>query len=538
MKVFNNNKNTELLPQLQEKLNQVRSKKLFNKEEYIKYKSFALNQYLKTSKIDAVVIGISGGIDSAVSLGLLVSAMNADNVIKKIYAVSIPALKSDGAVSNQLEATSRGELVIKHFGQKPYVIDLSETLQSAKEATKSLGLDDSLWSNGQLVPNLRTSISYYLTSLISENNGRGVVIGTINRDEGSYLGYMGKAGDSLVDIQLISDLHKSEVYQLAQHFNIPRSIIDNKPNGDMFDNRTDEEVFGASYDFVELYLNFLRLNKTEQSELLTQLSTASQSQFAELSLGLEKLHSHNRHKYLTSSSAVHLDLFDTYIEGGWKNNSTYIKDPPLNPNMLVNLNQIDESIFSRFKKGNKTLSDLEVDLLLGQISSWVPAGIDGYSQMKDSTIGSFRATIYSQKLADIIKDRISAQPFALDEGSLYRFSGVSPSFRFIRYESGGQLIPHYDRSFVYHEKKKTLFTLIIYLSIPDSGGKTRFIKETRKNHQFKDWIDGSSFEVVSIPLQEKGHHLIFPHQTLHDGEKIDNGQKIIIRTDLVYEKIG
>ena len=116
--------------------------------------------------------------------------------IKNIYPLCLPAIKSQGAVSNQEEATRRGLDLIKYFKKTPYVLDLSILLEQSKGLVEdNFKLKSTKWSDGQLVPNLRTSLNYYLNSVLRDNNKNGIIIGTINRDEGSYLGYMGKAGD-------------------------------------------------------------------------------------------------------------------------------------------------------------------------------------------------------------------------------------------------------------------------------------------------------------------------------------------------------
>lgn len=540
MKVFNNQKNKSLTTQLKKELIKYRKEKSFDPKEYLFYKVTALNHYLIKHNIDSVVIGISGGIDSAVSLGILKKAKKFKQ-LKHICAICEPALNNSGAVSNQNSATKKGILVIKHFKENPKVIDLSQILKAGINSTKSLNLEQSNWANGQLVPNLRTSLNYYITSLFSENKNRAIVIGTINRDEGSYLGFMGKAGDSLVDIQLISDLHKSEVYKLAKYLKIPKEIIKAIPSGDMFDNRSDEEVFGATYDFVELYMKYLKNNPFEKELFKNKLNLSSLTQFNELSKKLEKLHNHNKHKYISSSSAIHFDLFDTWIEGGWKNNSTYNKDLELNPNNIVNFQKIDESILNNFKESSKlVLTKKEIKLLLSQIKYWQPAGVDGYSNKTlNNEIGSYRATIFSKKFANALNKRIKAKKLLIHDNKVYRYQGLSSSFRLVKYEKNGKLVPHYDFPYIFSENKKTLFSVVIYLQKPKKGGETRFIKETRKNHDFKDWIDAKEQDLIieSIPKVSEGEALIFPHQKLHDSSIILDGQKIIIRTDLIYEQV-
>lgn len=87
----------------------------------------------------------------------------------------------------------------------------------------------------------------------------------------------------------------------------------------MYDNRTDEIVFGASYDFVELYLNYLNMTEEEKNKMICNLNEESKKQFYFYANNLENLHRYNLHKYIAKSPAVHLDLYDSSVKGGWDN---------------------------------------------------------------------------------------------------------------------------------------------------------------------------------------------------------------------------
>ena len=130
----------------------------------------------------------------------------------------------------------------------------------------------------------------------------------------------------MVDVQLISDIYKSEVYKVAEKLNIPKSILNVTPTGDMYDNRIDEEVFGASYDFVELYMYFLHLNKSKKDDFKQSLSIEALSEFVFYSKNLEKLHKYNKHKYLAKSPAIHLDLYDSGLINGWDDYRDTLKE--------------------------------------------------------------------------------------------------------------------------------------------------------------------------------------------------------------------
>ncbi len=318
MKVYNEQSDKNLSEQLKEIQKEIRKKRNFNPKEYIEQKSNLLNEYMNKYGLKACVIAISGGIDSAVVLGIVKKASEQTNSpIKKIMPMLLPILKSTG-VTNQNEATNRGKELCEKLDLKPYIIDLTsvnnEIRKSLEPVIEIKGED---WAIGQLGPYSRTPVLYYTTSLLNQEGFGAIICGTTNKDEGAYLGYVGKASDGMVDVQVISDIHKSEVYQVARELGIPKSIIEAIPSGDMYDSRTDETVFGASYDFVELYLNYLNMEDSEKEKLISSLDEKSKEQFDFYAKNLENLHKYNLHKYMAKSPAVHLDLYDSSVKGGW-----------------------------------------------------------------------------------------------------------------------------------------------------------------------------------------------------------------------------
>ena len=318
MKVYNEQSDRNLSEQLKEIQKEIRKKRNFNPKEYIEQKSNLLNEYMNKYGLKACVIAISGGIDSAVVLGIVKKASEQTNSpIKKIVPMLLPILKSTG-VTNQNEATNRGKELCEKLDLKPYIIDLTsvnnEIRKSLEPVIEIKGED---WAIGQLGPYSRTPVLYYTTSLLNQEGFGAIICGTTNKDEGAYLGYVGKASDGMVDVQVISDIHKSEVYQIAHELGIPKSIIEATPSGDMYDSRTDETVFGASYDFVELYLNYLNMEDSEKEKLISSLDEKSKEQFDFYAKNLENLHKYNLHKYMAKSPAVHLDLYDSSVKGGW-----------------------------------------------------------------------------------------------------------------------------------------------------------------------------------------------------------------------------
>lgn len=231
MKVYNEQSDKNISEQLKVILAKIREKRNFDAKEYIEQKSSLLNEYMSKYRLTACVVAISGGIDSGVVLGIIKRAYEKENSpIKKIMPMLLPIMKSTG-VTNQNEATNRGKELCKKLDIKPYIIDLSEVNSEIRNCLEPIiGIKGEDWAIGQLGPYSRTPILYYTTSLLNQVGLGSIICGTTNKDEGAYLGYVGKASDGMVDVQIISDIHKSEVYEVAKELEIPKSIIEAVPS--------------------------------------------------------------------------------------------------------------------------------------------------------------------------------------------------------------------------------------------------------------------------------------------------------------------
>ena len=333
MKVYNQTNTYKMHDELKDLLEFIRTYKAFNPKEYVEDKCNLLNNYMMKYKLDTCVIAISGGIDSSVVLALAVEAQKMNNSpIKKIVPVSLPCFKNSG-VTHQKETLQKGHELCLHYGVKQHLINMHDIIEVIRDnvedhevfydkngttVTKYDNWRTDDWAIGQLVPYARTSVLYYMTSVLNAMGFRPIILGTTNLSEGGYLGYVGKASDGMVDVQLISDIYKDEVYRVAKYLDVPEDIISAVPTGDMYDSRSDIEVFGAPYDFVELYSYYL---ESELNELIQEnincMSDDAKKQFAIFAENLDNLHSYNKHKYLAGSPAVHLDLWDCNIKDGW-----------------------------------------------------------------------------------------------------------------------------------------------------------------------------------------------------------------------------
>ena len=319
MKVYNEKSDKPMSLGLYNLVSSIRAEKNFDAYKYVEEKAGVINRYMAKFNLKACVVAVSGGIDSAVVLSIINYAFKKENSpIKKVIPLLLPITKSTG-VTNQEDATKRGIELCDNLGLKPYVVDLSRINNDIREDLESvIGITGDDWAIGQLGPYSRTSVLYYTTSLLCKEGYNAIICGTTNKDEGSYLGYIGKASDGMVDVQIISDIHKSEVYKVGEYLKVPKSIMDITPSGDMYDNRSDEMVFGAPYDFVELYLNYLNYDDKKKEEVLNSLDKDSKEQFEFYANNLENLHKYNLHKYMGCSPAIHFDLWDSSVKNGWE----------------------------------------------------------------------------------------------------------------------------------------------------------------------------------------------------------------------------
>lgn len=573
MKIYNPKLSSGLHFEIENLLNKYRKMRNFNPSSYIEQKTSLLNSYMKKFGLKSCVVAVSGGIDSALVLALVQEAqLKAFSPIEKIVAVSLPVMKTEGATGQQ-EAMDRAKELCEKIGVPFNSVQLEEPFKVMNGlVSRSLNIESGNWALGQLVAHMRTPALYYTATLLTQENLPAIIVGTTNRDEGLYIGYFGKASDGLVDLQLISDLHKSEVYACSELLGVPESILNVSPQGDMYDGRIDEEVFGASYDFLEYYQHYMSLSSYLQDDILNSLSEEARENFTFFKNNLDNMHRYNRHKYFGASPAVHLDIDNLVIPEGWKTNCSFSlkKNKPVDFNKFVGLfnissdrpetfkNERDITVDEHFVQNNSVkhlhgvLSEKECDWLLEQTinKNWLPANLYGnqknFDEEKEKPM-SHRLSIYDEALAYHLFNRIGhtfssyktfnePYPLICNEKNLWVAKGINPYFRYIRYQKGQSLIPHYDDTYEYHENRKTLMTMVIYLD--NSDAETRFIKDpliNSKNNSFDDWHVMAEDEDVVLKFKAvKGDVLLFDHRVLHDATA-PSDKKHILRTDIIFE---
>ncbi len=210
-----------------------------------------MKDYAENANMNGFVIGISGGIDSAVTSTLCART-------------GLPTLCVEMPIHQAKSQVNRGKEHIKQLQNRyPNVtatnFDLTSVFEEFKnqdsKTEKSKTLDLSLANTRA---RLRMTTLYYFAGL-----KKYLVAGTGNKVEDFGIGFYTKYGDGGVDLSPIADLMKSEVYALAEYLEAPKSIQGAAPTDGLFgDNRTDEDQIGASYDELEWAMKMQDLGKT------------------------------------------------------------------------------------------------------------------------------------------------------------------------------------------------------------------------------------------------------------------------------------
>ena len=205
-------------------------------KEKIEFISNWIKDYAHSNNVEALVIGISGGIDSAVT-----STLSAKTGLKTFVA-NMPIL--DHKTTNE-RGINHIDWLIKNFSNvTDFKIDLSLVFESFKSA---LDKNDSEHGYANSQARLRMMTLYQIAA---SNNG--IVVGTGNKVEDYGVGFYTKYGDGGVDIAPIADLYKTEVWLLGEYLEVDERICEAPPTDGLWeDSRTDEEQLGASYEQLE-----------------------------------------------------------------------------------------------------------------------------------------------------------------------------------------------------------------------------------------------------------------------------------------------
>lgn len=242
-------------------------------QKTIDYITDWMKDYLKESQQKGFVIGVSGGIDSAVTSTLCATTG------KPTLCIELPIHQHKSQVSrarkhiDQLESRFANVSSIK--------VDLSNTFDTFKASLPEIednDLQDFSLANSRA--RLRMTTLYYFAGIHSY-----LVAGTGNKVEDFGVGFYTKYGDGGVDLSPLADLMKSEVFEIAKDLSVISEIQEAEPTDGLFgDSRTDEDQIGASYDELEWAMEF----DGDEAEI-----TDRQQEVLKI---YNKLHSANQHK--------------------------------------------------------------------------------------------------------------------------------------------------------------------------------------------------------------------------------------------------
>lgn len=212
-----------------------------------------LKDYATSARMSGFVIGISGGIDSA-----LTSTLCAKTGLR-VLCVEMPIHQDELQVTRAKEHINQ---LRKRFANVTNVeVNLTQTFEQLKIAVPNVEPTDQLnLSLANTRARLRMTTLYYFAGL-----HKYLVAGTGNKVEDFGVGFYTKYGDGGVDLSPIADLMKSEVFKLAAAVGVPESIQKAKPTDGLWgDDRTDEDQIGATYDQLEWAMKQDDLGKTAQ----------------------------------------------------------------------------------------------------------------------------------------------------------------------------------------------------------------------------------------------------------------------------------
>ncbi len=221
-----------------------------------------IREEVRRTGLSKAIIGLSGGVDSALSTYLAVRALGKENVhvLMMPYRTSSP------------ESLSDAQAVVSNLGISSEIFDISPAADALFESAEStsenspLPIRHSPLSNvrkGNIMARLRMIALYDRSQAMN-----ALVIGTSNKTE-SLLGYTTMYGDNASAINPLGDLYKTQVWQLAKYLGVPEQIVSKPPSADLWPGQTDESELGVTYHEVDELL-FYMIDLRERDDALVK----------------------------------------------------------------------------------------------------------------------------------------------------------------------------------------------------------------------------------------------------------------------------
>ena len=193
-----------------------------------------IDNYVKSANAENIIVGLSGGIDSAVTAALCTKALG----YKNVFGLSLPC----GSVSQDLEDA---KFVAKSLEIDFTVFDLNPIYEKFLKLIGPNYKENNL-ANANLKPRLRMATLYFY----GQTKGKSLIAGTSNRAE-LAIGYFTKYGDGAADFEPLASLYKQEVRKLAKILSIPKRVIAKPPSAGLWVGQTDEGEIGLTYDIID-----------------------------------------------------------------------------------------------------------------------------------------------------------------------------------------------------------------------------------------------------------------------------------------------
>ncbi len=222
-----------------------------------------IREQLRQAGFQRAVLGLSGGVDSALVAYLVAEAIGAD----KLHAVLMPYRSSSAA------SRSDAEIVVADLGCSSELVEITAVVDgyygadAGPGASGTDGLTASALRRGNFAARMRMAVLYDRSVTWG-----GLVVGTGNKTE-SLIGYTTLFGDSACAFNPIGDLYKSQVRQLAVAVGVPDAIIRKAPSADLWPGQTDESEGGFSYPVLDRLL-FWRVDRRRSIEEMADLGFA------------------------------------------------------------------------------------------------------------------------------------------------------------------------------------------------------------------------------------------------------------------------
>lgn len=192
-----------------------------------------IREQVEAAGLNGVVLGLSGGVDSATIAGLCARGLGPDRVTAAILPIH-----------SQPKDIEDARLAAAAFGLEPLTIDLGPVFDLLRETLPP----GSAMADANIKPRLRMITLYHLA-----NTRSALVAGTGNKSE-LLVGYFTKYGDGGVDMEPLGDLYKHEVLALAREIGVPEPILSKPPSAGLWPGQTDEEEMGIGYDELDAIL--------------------------------------------------------------------------------------------------------------------------------------------------------------------------------------------------------------------------------------------------------------------------------------------